>query len=77
MQLLAVALVCATSTPAQACDRTTAIDVVVSRLATPIECAMRGQTMIAGSPLGDQVGRETYVKVICERQKSVAAASGD
>jgi hypothetical protein len=33
--------------------------------------------MIAGSPLGDQVGRETYVKVICERQKSVAAGSGD
>lgn len=73
MQLLAVALVCAVSTPVQECSRATALDVVVARVVTPIECAMRGQTLIAAS-FGTEVGQNNYLKVICERQRNVASA---
>ncbi len=74
MQLFAVALICAASMPAQDCNRTTALDVVVSRAVTPIVCALRGQALFACGPLGAGVGEGAYVTVVCERQKDVAIA---
>jgi hypothetical protein len=70
--LLAVMLVCASTVPQPSCDRTTAVDVMVSPASTPFDCAMRGQAMVAGGALAESLKDGMYLKIQCERSKRTA-----
>lgn len=64
--LLAVVLVCALTTAPDACNRETALDVIVAPVSTPFACMMTGQATAARDGLpGD--GRFAVVR--CERRK--------
>ena len=65
-ELLAVALVCATTLASAECSRDTALDVIVSPADTPMQCRMHAQSQAAaiGLPGGD--GR--YLKIVCEHR---------
>lgn len=66
-ELLAVALVCASTLAAGECNRDTALDVIVSPAHTPYECLIHAQTTaaLAGLPGGP----DRYLKVACEHRK--------
>lgn len=70
--LLTVALICASTLPAASCSRETALDVIVQPARTPMECALAGQAMIAGTGLASSP--DTYLKIRCDR-RTVTAAS--
>lgn len=77
-ELLAVALVCATSMLAQDCSRDNALDVIVTPAHTNMECVMQAQASAAHAGLPGGEGR--YLKIACERRYKVAAVpapSGD
>ncbi len=74
-ELLIVALICASTLAAGDCRRDTALDVVTAPASGPMDCMMRGQTMIAGGALAEQEG--TYLKVACERRTARVVASGE
>ena len=70
--LLAVALVCATTLSAPDCSRETALDVVVSPVTSVMECMMHGQASAAQAGLLGGEGR--YLKIACEhRYRQIAA----
>ncbi|SFU66904.1 hypothetical protein SAMN02799631_01707 [Methylobacterium sp. 174MFSha1.1] len=71
---LTVALVCASALAAPDCSRETALDVAVAPAPTPITCLMQGETLAAQSGLVR--GRETYLKVACERRRTAALRPG-
>jgi hypothetical protein len=73
MNLLAVALICSTGVPVAECTRTTADQVIVARVATPMECMMRGQIMAAGGALAEHLTSGSYLRVVCERERVVVA----
>ncbi|SFG30531.1 hypothetical protein [Methylobacterium gossipiicola] len=64
--LLSVSLVCASLLSAQDCTRTTALDVIVSPVRTPMECLVRGQVVAASTNLLE--GDSRYLKITCERR---------
>lgn len=68
LPLLAVILVCASSTSPADCTRETALDVVTRPVAMPMECAKVGE--LTGAAALD-VRREDrrYLMVRCERRK--------
>jgi hypothetical protein len=68
MELIAVAFICAAAVPTAQCDRTTALGVMASPVRSPMECAMRAQAMIAGSPISEHLGADAYLKIACERR---------
>lgn len=70
-ELLAVALVCATTLLAKDCSRETALDIIVSPAHSPMECMMHAQASAAAAGLPGGEGR--YLKVSCERRYKVAA----
>lgn len=70
-ELLAVALVCATTILANDCSRETALDIIVSPAHSPMECMMHAQASAAAAGLPGGEGR--YLKVACERRYKVAA----
>lgn len=74
-ELLAVALVCATTLAAKDCSRETALDVIVSPAATPMECIMHAQAAAAGAGLPGGEGR--YLKVACEHRYRMVAAPAE
>lgn len=69
-EFLTVALVCASTLAAPDCSRETALDVAVAPAPTPTACLMQGETLAARS--GFLRGRETYLKVACERRRTAA-----
>jgi hypothetical protein len=73
--LLAVMLICASTVPHASCDRASAMDVMVRRASTPIECLMNGQTMVAGTALDGTLGQGSYLKIVCEHPWRAAMAS--
>lgn len=70
-ELLAVALVCATSLVADDCSRDTALDVIITPAHSPMECVMQAQASAAHAGLPGGEGR--YLKIACERRMKVAA----
>ncbi len=70
-ELLAVALVCATSVLANDCSRDTALDVIVAPAHTNMECVMNAQASAAHAGLPGGEGR--YLKISCERRVKVAS----
>lgn len=71
-ELLAVALVCATTLSAVDCSRDTALDVIVSPAHSPMECLMHAQATAAAAGLPGGEGR--YLKIACEHRARVAEA---
>ena len=71
-ELLAVALVCASTLSGSECTRETALDVIVSPAHTPMECMMHAQASAAHAGLPGGEGR--YLKISCEHRTRVAAA---
>jgi hypothetical protein len=69
MGLLAVALICAMSTPYDQCRRDTALDVIAMPVAMPLQCALQGQALVAGSALVERLNGSAYLKVSCERRR--------
>jgi hypothetical protein len=66
--LIMVALVCGSTLTPDQCSRETALDVIVSPVRTPMDCALGGQAMAARTGLVTE--RSAYLKISCERRKS-------
>jgi hypothetical protein len=63
----AVILVCQLSTPAQACDEMSAIDVISTQVENELACMHGAQEVVARGALREGVGDTLYVKTICRR----------
>ncbi len=68
--LLSVALVCAGTLLAQDCSRTTALDVIIAPVDTPMACVLHAQAMAARSGFLD--GGDRYLKIACEHRRTEA-----
>jgi hypothetical protein len=64
---VAVILICLSSTSSEACDETTAADVLSTGVESELSCAMGWQDVVARSALASEVGRTAYVKTLCRR----------
>lgn len=63
-------LVCATALPQHDCTRDTAVDVVAGPASpSPFGCLVSGQSMLAGTTLGPELGEGRYLKVVCDRRQ--------
>ncbi len=71
-ELLAVALICASTLTARDCSRDTALDVIVSPAHSPMECLMHAQASAASAGLPGGEGR--YLKITCEHRTRLAQA---
>lgn len=63
----AIVLVCLKAVAPAVCDEANAVDVLSTRVGNELGCTMGWQEMIARSPLGDEVGSQTYLKTLCRR----------
>ncbi|GEP12114.1 hypothetical protein [Methylobacterium gnaphalii] len=70
-ELLAVALVCATTLSSVECSRDTALDIIVAPAHSAMECMMHAQASAAAAGLPGGDGR--YLKISCERRTKVAS----
>ncbi|MCE4224004.1 hypothetical protein HCU64_09595 [Methylobacterium sp. C25] len=70
-ELLAVALVCATTLSSAECSRDTALDVIISPVHSAMECMMHAQASAAAAGLPGGDGR--YLKISCERRTKLAS----
>lgn len=66
-------LVCAAAQPPGACNSTSALDVIHGpEAANEVMCAMHAQAFLAQTSLVPVPG-QTYMKIVCRREKPVAA----
>jgi hypothetical protein len=72
----AVILICLNTVAPEACDETTASDVLSTGVENELSCVMGWQDVVARSALAAEVGRTAYVKTLCRRagapEKAVA-----
>lgn len=66
---VAVILICLNSVTAEACDETTAADVMSNGVESELSCVMGWQDVVARSALAHEIGRTAYVKTLCRRAK--------
>jgi hypothetical protein len=71
MDLVAVVMICSVATAAADCTPDTALQVMRTPVAMPMECAMRAQVMAAGG-LAENLAEGHYLKVRCERRRDAA-----
>jgi hypothetical protein len=71
MDLVAVVMICSVATAALDCTPETALQVMRTPVAMPMECAMRAQAMAAGG-LAENMADGHYLKVRCERRRDAA-----
>ncbi len=64
---VAVILICLNSVSSEACDETTAADVMSTGVENELSCVMGWQDVVARSALANEVGRTAYVKTLCRR----------
>jgi hypothetical protein len=64
---VAVILICLNSVAAEACDETTAADVMSNGVESELSCVMGWQDVVARSALAHEIGRTAYVKTLCRR----------
>jgi hypothetical protein len=64
---VAVILICLNSVASEACDETTAADVLSTGVESELSCVMGWQDVVARSALAREVGRTAYVKTLCHR----------
>jgi hypothetical protein len=62
---LALVLVCPLSIAPAACDETTAVDVIKTRVETELGCTRGWQEIIARGSLREGIGRDVYLKTVC------------
>lgn len=68
IKLIAVILVCASSTSPADCTRETALDVVARPVSMPTECAMAGE-LVGAQALDVRREDRRYLMIRCERRK--------
>ena len=64
---VAVILICLNTVAPEACDETTAADVLSTGVENELSCVMGWQDVIARSALAAEIGRTAYVKTLCRR----------
>jgi hypothetical protein len=64
---VAVILICLNSVASEACDESTAADVLSTGVENELSCVMGWQDIIARSALAGEIGRTAYVKTLCHR----------
>lgn len=78
--LTALVLICSVAiTPdLQDCtsDNATAVMRVPVEFASPTTCFMHGQAYVAGTSIGQNLGDDDRVKIVCKQSKTIAASSG-
>jgi hypothetical protein len=65
----AVILICLNTVPREACNETTASDVLSNGVESELACTRGWQEDIARSALKDQVGKTAYIKTLCRRHR--------
>jgi hypothetical protein len=70
---VAVILICLNSIATEACDETTAADVLSTGVESELSCVMGWQDVVARSALANEVGRTAYVKTLCRRASTEPA----
>jgi hypothetical protein len=71
---VAVILICLNTVPPEACDETTAADVLSNGVENELACVMGWQDVIARSALARQIGQTAYVKTLCRHHRAEAAS---
>lgn len=71
MDLIAVVMICSVATATADCTPETAVDVMRTPVAMPMQCAMGAQAMVAGG-LSGALADAHYLKVRCERRRDGA-----
>ncbi|MGA7864775.1 MAG: hypothetical protein WCA23_12440 [Stellaceae bacterium] len=66
----AVILICLNTVAPEACDETTAADVLSSGVENELSCVMGWQDVVARSALAAEIGRTAYVKTLCRRAEA-------
>ena len=64
---VAVILICLNTIASEACDETTAADVLSTGVENELSCVMGWQDVVARSALAAEAGRTAYVKTLCRR----------
>ena len=64
---VAVILICLNTVASEACDETTAADVLSTGVENELSCVMGWQDVVARSALAAEIGRTAYVKTVCRR----------
>jgi hypothetical protein len=64
---VAVILICLNTVASEACDETTAADVLSTGVENELSCVMGWQDVVARSALAAEIGRTAYVKTLCRR----------
>lgn len=65
----AIVLVCLSTVEIAACTQENALDVRSVEVANEMSCLYGWQEVIARTPRAEDVGKDTYVKTLCERIK--------
>ena len=73
---VAVILICLNTVAPEACDETTAADVLSTGVENELSCAMGWQDVVARSTLAAEIGRTAYVKTLCRRASSDQSKPG-
>lgn len=66
----AIILVCLATTPIDACDENTAVEIQSRHVDNEMKCAMGWQDVIARSAQARDIGAQTYVRTLCRRSSS-------
>ena len=72
---VAVILICVNSVAAEACDETTAADVLSTGVERELACVTGWQDVVARSALATEIGRTAYVKTLCRRADAESGKS--
>ena len=73
---VAVILICLNTVLPEACDETTAADILSTGVENELSCVMGWQDVVARSALAAEIGRTAYVKTLCRRAGAVPAKPG-
>lgn len=73
---VAVILICLNTVALEACDETTAADVLSIGVENELSCAVGWQDVVARSALAAEIGRTAYVKTLCRRAGSGPSKPG-
>jgi hypothetical protein len=72
--ITALILICSATVAMRDCNTETAIDVVQGpEVNSVFECGFSSQAIIAQTSMAPALGTDRYLKIICVRQKRVAA----
>jgi hypothetical protein len=73
---VAVILICLNTVLPEACDETSAADILSTGVENELSCVMGWQDVVARSALAAEIGRTAYVKTLCRRAGAVSGRAG-